>query len=277
MMILKKVNFLLVQLFFNYQVHMDIPFPTSSPPKKPTKPTLNVPTSFRTCCACTCKDYVCIHSQPKWPCHFGSSLILYWETCETAFFRFCFVSAGSWIFRILLRYRLDIPFWTRQKTGEKSPWQVVPSYLRWNALVRRRLKSTGLDPLLKPFGKEKGGCPEKTVQTFLGRGGGFRIFRNFHLWPQWNRKTFPEFFDIPFFVRCLFVFFVASPGTLLLIFFFARPRWQLHRFPFRTTTSSPFFCPLALKNNGEEADTYGQRPVWIELVINWEKRQFFAF
>ena len=32
---------------------------------------------LRTCCACTCKDYVCIHSQPKWPCHFGSSLILY--------------------------------------------------------------------------------------------------------------------------------------------------------------------------------------------------------
>ena len=37
---------------------------------------------LRTCCACTCKDYVCIHSQPKWPCHFGSSLILYWETRE---------------------------------------------------------------------------------------------------------------------------------------------------------------------------------------------------
>ena len=27
---------------------------------------------FRTCCACTCKDYVCKHSQPKWHCHFGS-------------------------------------------------------------------------------------------------------------------------------------------------------------------------------------------------------------
>ena len=37
---------------------------------------------LRTCCACTCKDYVCIHSQPKWPCHFGSSLILNWETRE---------------------------------------------------------------------------------------------------------------------------------------------------------------------------------------------------
>ena len=37
---------------------------------------------LRTCCACTCKDYVCIHSQPKWPCHFGSSLILYRETRE---------------------------------------------------------------------------------------------------------------------------------------------------------------------------------------------------
>ena len=30
--------------------------------------------SLRTCCACTCKDYVCRHSQPKWQCHFGSSL-----------------------------------------------------------------------------------------------------------------------------------------------------------------------------------------------------------
>ena len=28
---------------------------------------------FRTCCACTCKDYACKHSQPKWHCHFGSS------------------------------------------------------------------------------------------------------------------------------------------------------------------------------------------------------------
>ena len=27
---------------------------------------------LRTCCACTCKDYVCKHSQPKWHCHFGS-------------------------------------------------------------------------------------------------------------------------------------------------------------------------------------------------------------
>ena len=27
---------------------------------------------FRTCCACTCKDYVCKHSQPKWHCHFVS-------------------------------------------------------------------------------------------------------------------------------------------------------------------------------------------------------------
>ena len=27
---------------------------------------------LRTCCACTCKDYVCKHSQPKWRCHFGS-------------------------------------------------------------------------------------------------------------------------------------------------------------------------------------------------------------
>ena len=27
---------------------------------------------FRTCCACTCKDYACKHSQPKWHCHFGS-------------------------------------------------------------------------------------------------------------------------------------------------------------------------------------------------------------
>ena len=31
-----------------------------------------VPLKFRTCCACTCKDYVCKHSQPKWHCHFGS-------------------------------------------------------------------------------------------------------------------------------------------------------------------------------------------------------------
>ena len=30
--------------------------------------------SLRTCRACTCKDYVCRHSQPKWQCHFGSSL-----------------------------------------------------------------------------------------------------------------------------------------------------------------------------------------------------------
>ena len=37
---------------------------------------LDVCRHFRTCCACTCKDYVCIHSQPKWLCHFGSSLIL---------------------------------------------------------------------------------------------------------------------------------------------------------------------------------------------------------
>ena len=28
-----------------------------------TCPTLYL---FRTCCACTCKDYVCKHSQPKW-------------------------------------------------------------------------------------------------------------------------------------------------------------------------------------------------------------------
>ena len=27
---------------------------------------------FRTCCACTCKDYVCRHAQPKWHCHFSS-------------------------------------------------------------------------------------------------------------------------------------------------------------------------------------------------------------
>ena len=38
---------------------------------------LDVCRHLRTCCACTCKDYVCIHSQPKWLCHFGSSLILY--------------------------------------------------------------------------------------------------------------------------------------------------------------------------------------------------------
>ena len=37
---------------------------------------LDVCRHFRTCCACTCKDYVCMHSQPKWLCHFGSSLIL---------------------------------------------------------------------------------------------------------------------------------------------------------------------------------------------------------
>ena len=43
---------------------------------------LDVCRHLRTCCACTCKDYVCIHSQPKWPCHFGSSLILNWETRE---------------------------------------------------------------------------------------------------------------------------------------------------------------------------------------------------
>ena len=32
-----------------------------------------LPKYFRTCCACTCKDYVCKHTQPKWHCHFGSS------------------------------------------------------------------------------------------------------------------------------------------------------------------------------------------------------------
>ena len=30
---------------------------------------------FGTCCACTCKDYVCRQSLPKWHCQFGSSLL----------------------------------------------------------------------------------------------------------------------------------------------------------------------------------------------------------
>ena len=52
-----------------------------------------VKVKFRTCCACTCKDYVCIHSQPKWLCHFGSSSILCQEKLvknlllASAFFR----------------------------------------------------------------------------------------------------------------------------------------------------------------------------------------------
>ena len=145
---------------------MDIPLPTSSPQKKPTKPTLNVP-----------------------------------------IFRFCFVSAGSWIFRILLRYRLDIPFWTRQKTGfgylPGRLYQVISDGTLWFGAASKARVSTRWE---EAVWEGKGRMPWKDGPNIFGKRRRFQNFRIFHLWPQWNWKIFPEFFDIPFFVRCLFVF-----------------------------------------------------------------------
>ena len=81
-----------------------------------------------------------------------------------------------------------------------------------------------------------------------------------------------------FLLGTLLFFAVASAGNLFffLFFFTRRFRLQLRRFPFRTTTSSPFFCPLAVKNNREEGDIYiytyiyifMASSLWTELVMD---------
>lgn len=185
------------------------------PPKKPTKPTLKVPTLFL----------------------------------------FCFGRIMNHLSDLFVEISFGYPFLEPPDWYESPPRQVVPSYLRWNALVRRRLKSSTPWPV---WGKEKNGGwpfpPKGLFGDFRGkkRREGFQNFSGF----------FSSIYDHPFFVGYLFCFFRG----------FTRPRWQLHRFPFRTTTSSLFFCPLAVKNNrGGRGHIWpafcGQSWWWIERNV----------
>ena len=169
-MILKKLIF----LFFNHQVHVDIPLPTSSPPKKPTKPTLKVPTLF---------------------------LFFFFRQNRECFGSFCW------------DLRLDLPFWT--PWGDMNlPHQVVPSYLRWNALVRRRLESSTPWPV---WGRKKNGrMPWKDRKVLFWRFSGKK-----------REGRFSEFFGIFFhlYMTTLFLlgtllfFSVASAGNLFFFCF----------------------------------------------------------
>lgn len=135
------------------------------PPKKPTKPTLKVPTLFL----------------------------------------FCFGRIMNHLSDLFVEISFGYPFLEPPDWYESPPRQVVPSYLRWNALVRRRLKSSTPWPV---WGKEKNGGwpfpPKGLFGDFRGkkRREGFQNFSGF----------FHLYMTTLFLLGTFSVFSVASPG-----------------------------------------------------------------
>ena len=91
---------------------------------------------LRTCCACTCKDYVCKHSQPKWHCHFGSRAFVHASEKIWKFFflppRFvlppCLVHQWALIASFLRRLRVRClwrhqPLWLREAWTPFNMWK----------------------------------------------------------------------------------------------------------------------------------------------------------
>ena len=186
------------------------------PPKKPTKPTLKVPTLFL----------------------------------------FCFGRIMNHLSDLFVEISFGYPFFGAPGLIWISP---TAGCTKLSQMERFGSAPASKVRLLDPFGGRKktedGLFPRKVFLEIFGEkreGRVFRIFQDF----------FHLYMTTLFFVGYLFCFFRG----------FTRPRWQLHRFPFRTTTSSLFFCPLAVKNNRGGRGTYMASFLWTELVMNWEKR-----
>ena len=93
---------------------------------------------FRTCCACTCKDYVCKHSQPKWHCHFGSSVCDHVsEQFERFFLSPSILCVSQWLVHLwsltasFLRRLRDPCLWRHLRLWLRRVWTLFSVWRQW--------------------------------------------------------------------------------------------------------------------------------------------------